>query len=69
MNVVQEVCYCGRAGEVEERKFVTDGDGREVLECPECGHLDHLLWLPADARARVFAEAKRLAAERRVPAA
>jgi hypothetical protein len=26
---MREVCYCGRVDEVEERKPVTDGDGRE----------------------------------------
>ena len=69
VNVVQEVCYCGRVGEVQERKLVTDGDGKQALECPECGHLDHLSWLPEDARDRLFAGAKRLAAQRRMPAA
>ena len=55
---MQEVCYCGRAGEVEERKPVTDSDGRAALECPECGHLDHLSWLPEDARRDIFEKAK-----------
>lgn len=55
---MQEACYCGRTGEIEDRKAVRDGDGREALQCPDCGHLDHLTWLPADARDRVFAEAK-----------
>ena len=31
VNVVHEVCYCGRMGEVEERLLVTDGDGRQAL--------------------------------------
>ena len=66
---MREVCYCGRVGEVEERKLVTDGDGREALKCPECAHLDHLSWLPTDAREHLFAQVKRLAHERRVPAA
>jgi hypothetical protein len=66
---MQEVCYCGRSGDIEQRNHVIDGDGREALECPECGHLDHLSWLPEDTRARLFAETKRLAQERRAPAA
>jgi hypothetical protein len=64
---MQETCYCGRVGEVEDREPVTDGDGRRALECPECGHLDHLSWLPSDARDRAFVEAKRRASARRVP--
>ncbi len=54
---MHEVCYCGRTGEIEERTPVTDGDGREALECPECGHLDHLSWMPEDARQVVFEKA------------
>jgi len=64
---MQEACYCGRMGEVEDREPVRDGDGREALRCPECGHLDHLSWLPADARARAFAEAKGRAIGRGMP--
>ena len=56
---MQESCYCGRTGEIEDRKPVVDGDGRATLECPDCGHVDHLSWLPADARDRLFAEAER----------
>jgi len=62
-----ETCYCGRTGELEDRNLVSDDDGREALECPGCGHLDHLSWLQ-DPKG-VFAEARRRAAERRVPAA
>lgn len=66
---MQEVCYCGRTGEVEDREPVNDSDGRQALKCPDCGHLDHLSWLPEDARERVFAETKRLVDERKAPAA
>lgn len=59
---MREVCYCGRTGEIEDREAVMD-DGREALRCPNCGHLDHLSWLPADVRGRAFAEAKRRATE------
>jgi hypothetical protein len=64
---VQEACYCGRMGEVEDRNAIRDGDGREALQCPDCGHLDHLSWLPADARDLAFAEAKRRAIKRGMP--
>ena len=40
-----ESCYCGRTGDLEDRKPTIDDDGREALECPQCGHLDHLSWL------------------------
>lgn len=55
---MQEVCYCGRTGEIEEREPVRDG-GEMALRCPDCGHLDHLRWLPEDARRLVLAEAER----------
>ncbi len=67
MNGMRESCYCGRTGEIEDRKSVRDGDGRAALECPDCGHLDHLSWLPANARGRVFEEARRREADRRMP--
>lgn len=56
---MRETCYCGRTGEIESRTPVRDGDGREALQCPNCGHLDHLSWLSAEARGRTLAEAKR----------
>ena len=62
-----ETCYCGRTGNVEDRRPVRDGDGREALECPECGHLDHLSWLSAEARDGVFVEARRRADGRTMP--
>jgi hypothetical protein len=64
---MRETCYCGRTGELEDRKPIIDEDGREALECPKCGHLDHLSWLQDPAS--VFEEATRRATERRVPAA
>lgn len=66
---MRETCYCGRSGEVQDRKPVTDTDGMVALECPECGHLDYLSWLPEDTRTRVFAETRRRASERTAPAA
>jgi hypothetical protein len=62
-----ETCYCGRTGELEDRKPVIDDDGREALECPRCGHMDHLSWLQ-DSEG-VFEEARRRSGERRVSAA
>jgi hypothetical protein len=47
---MQEACYCGRTGEVEDRKPIADDEGAEALECRGCGHLEHLRWLPAEAR-------------------
>lgn len=55
---MQEVCYCGRAGEIEDREPVRDGTER-ALRCPDCGHLDQLLWLSDDARRSVLKEAER----------
>lgn len=55
---MRETCYCGRTGEIEDRRAVRDADGREALACRDCGHLDHLSWLPPDAKDRVFAGAK-----------
>lgn len=56
---MQEVCYCGRTGEIEDREPVATNDGGQALRCPECGHLDHLEWLPEDNRRLVFQEAER----------
>lgn len=64
---MQEACYCGRTGEIEDRTAVRDDDGREALQCPDCGHLDHLSWLPTDARDQIFAEAKGRAIGRGMP--
>ncbi len=66
---MRETCYCGRSGEVQERKPITDTHGIEALECPKCGHLDYLSWLPEHTRAHVIADARRRARERRAPAA
>ena len=62
-----ETCYCGRTGELEDRKPVIDDDGREALECPRFGHMDHLSWLQDPEG--VFEEARRRSGERRVSAA
>ena len=41
---VRESCECGGEEEFQYREAVLDG-GEWVLRCPECGHLDRLLWL------------------------
>lgn len=64
---MRETCYCGWTGEIEDRTAVRDGGGEEALSCPECGHLDHLSWLPMEARSSVLAEAKRRAGGRTMP--
>lgn len=56
---MHEACYCGRTGQVEDRKPIVDGEGAEALECRGCGHLEHLRWLPAEARRPLLREAKR----------
>jgi hypothetical protein len=52
-----ETCYCGRTGEIEDREPVVDDEGRRALRCPDCGHLDHLSWLPVESARRMFEEA------------
>jgi hypothetical protein len=54
-----EACYCGRSGELENRTVVLDGEGKEALECPRCGHLDHMGWLPEENREKVLEKARR----------
>jgi hypothetical protein len=47
---VQESCECGGEEEFQYREAVLDA-GEWVLRCPECGHLDRLLWLSEESRA------------------
>jgi hypothetical protein len=56
---MKEACFCGRVGETEDRDPILKDDGQTALRWPECGHLDDLLWLSADARRRVFENAGR----------
>ena len=56
---MREACCCGKAGEVEDRKPVTDHGGAEALECRGCGHPERLLRLPEEARAAALEEARR----------
>lgn len=54
-----ESCFCGRTGEIEDRGPLVTKDGGRALGCPDCGHLDHLKWLPEEARRHAFEEAGR----------
>jgi hypothetical protein len=56
---MQEVCYCGIRGDLEDRLPIVDERGQGALRCRECGHVDHLLWLSQDGRRSVFEEARR----------
>lgn len=55
---VRESCDCGDEKEFQYREAVLD-DGEWVLRCPECGHLDRLLWLSDEARALLLGLARR----------
>jgi hypothetical protein len=54
---MKEACFCGRPGDVEERELVMNGDGYRALQCPECGHVDDLLWLSQESRLLLWEEA------------
>ena len=54
---LQESCNCG-GEESQYREAVLD-DGEWMLRCPECGHLDRLLWLSEESRALVLGMARR----------
>jgi hypothetical protein len=55
---VRESCECGGEEELQYREAVLD-DGEWVLRCPECGHLDRLLWLSEETRALLLGLARR----------
>jgi hypothetical protein len=55
---VRESCECGGEEEFQDREAVLD-DGEWVLRCPECGHLDRLLWLSEESRALLLGMARR----------
>src|SRR3712207_9393110 len=55
---VRESCGCGGEDEFQYREAVLD-DGEWVLRCPECGHLDRLLWLSEEGRALLVGMARR----------
>ena len=51
-------CACGNDDDFGYREPVHD-EGGWVLRCPECGHLDRLEWLSAEARPLVLGLARR----------
>jgi hypothetical protein len=55
---MRESCFCGRSGELEERKSILDAQGVWVLRCPDCGHVDYLNWLSEEAALLVWREAR-----------
>ena len=55
---LRESCGCGGEEEFQYREAVLD-DGEWVLRCPECGHLDRLLWLSEESRALLVGMARR----------
>lgn len=55
---MRESCYCGRTGQVSDRRPVVTEGGERALACPDCGHLEYLEWLPEDARRDVFRTAE-----------
>lgn len=55
---MMEACYCGRSGELEDRKVVVDAECKEALQCRMCGHTDDLSWLPRELRAEILAAAR-----------
>jgi hypothetical protein len=55
---VRESCGCGGEEEFQYREAVLDA-GQWVLRCPECGHLDRLLWLPDEAQSLMLGLARR----------
>lgn len=57
--MARESCFCGWAGELEDREPVYSGDGDEGLRCPMCGHVDRLEAWSKAARAATLAEAVR----------
>jgi hypothetical protein len=55
---MRESCFCGRSGELENRLPVLDAEGRWLLRCPDCGHLDDLAWLTEEAALMFWGEAR-----------
>jgi hypothetical protein len=71
VSEMEEACYCGRVGDIEDRELVLDQAGERALRCAgeACGHLECLCWLPDEARLCVFENAGRGRNERRLSAA
>ena len=56
---MRETCFCGRRGELEDREPALGTEGRWLLRCSTCGHLDDLGWLTEEAALLVWGEARR----------
>ena len=59
-----EVCFCGWRGPVEDRRYLQI-DGHEGMACPNCGHVDTLVYLPETSRREMLAIARQRSATRR----
>ena len=55
---LRESCDCGDEEEFQYWEAVL-ANGEWVLRCPECGHLDRLLWLSDETRSLVVGVARR----------
>ena len=69
VNGMREICFCGRSGEVEDRKPVSLDSGEQALECPDFGHIDRVNWLSGETRTDIFEEAAKRHARRESPTA
>jgi len=55
---LRESCDCGDDEDFQYWEAVL-ANGEWVLRCPECGHLDRLLWLSGETRSLVVGMARR----------
>lgn len=44
-EAMEEACFCGRAGDIADRKPLMH-NGERVLECRCCGHHELIRWWP-----------------------
>ena len=51
-----DVCFCGWAGNLKERRPARSDDERLVLACPSCGHQDTLSYLSPRERREMLRE-------------
>lgn len=63
---MKETCFCGGDGEVADRGPILDADSPWALRCPDCGHVDYLLWLPEEAGFLLWGEAKQRSGMRHI---
>ncbi|MGF1473373.1 MAG: hypothetical protein ACFB50_16755 [Rubrobacteraceae bacterium] len=45
---MQEVCYCGRSGDIQDRFPALYSERKRTLEGFNCGHTNYLDWLPEE---------------------